>query len=64
MTVYPRQCLGKDRVRNMTKTATWNDRINKNAQIIQSPFTKSKERKSFKYTVQDSTSGKNYLTEY
>lgn len=66
--MYSRQCLGDGRIGSMAnlkaKTAAWNSWINKKAQIIQWRFNKTKARKSFKYTLQESTSGKTYLTEY
>jgi len=66
--MYSRQCLGDGRVGNMArlkaKTAAWNAWANKKAQTIHWRFTKTKARKSFKYSVQESTSGKTYLMEY
>lgn len=66
--MYSRQCLGDGRVGTMAnlkaQTAAWNKLTNKRATKIQWRFTKSKARKSFRYTVDESTSGKTYLMEY
>ena len=66
--MYSRQCLGDGRIGNMAnlkaKTAAWNSWANKKSQTIHWRFTKIAARKSFKYSVEESTSGKTYLTEY
>jgi hypothetical protein len=66
--MYSRQCLGDGRIGNISmlkaKTAAWNCWANKKSLEIQWRFTTTKARKSFKYSVQDSASGKTYLMEH
>ena len=52
--MYSRQCLGDGRVGDIEalkkKTAAWNKAANRNRQVIQWRFTKTKARKSMGYT--------------
>lgn len=60
--MYSRQCLGDGRIGTIAnlkaQTAAWNKLANKRATKIQWRFSKEKARKSFKYSVEKSTSGK------